>query len=259
YIVARKRAANPVFVFGTWKIEILGAYSSALILGIAGILMVFTSVERLLNPLMIHYNQALFVAAIGFVVDLVCAAILHRGPHLHSAAHGHDHDHSHGHDDLNFKSAYLHVIADAMTSVFAIVALLGAKYFSWNWLDPVMGMVGAAMVGRWAFLLLRDSSKILLDREKCTPLSVEIRNRIESDGDSRIHDLHLWRVSDSKYACIISLVTGREYTIDDYRKRLLGVHELAHTTIEINPCGSGLLCGHTGHDSHEHPHPHGHD
>ena len=242
YVLARKHAGDANFAFGTWKIEILGAYSSALVLGMVAILMVYTSVERFIHPLNIHYNEALFVAAIGLVVNLVCAVVLNSGTishmhdhHHHSDAHEHDESH-HAHDDLNLKSAYLHVIADALTSVFAIIALLGAKYFAFNWLDPLMGIVGATLIARWAVLLLKDSSRILLDHETISPLSREIREHIESDGDTRICDLHLWRVADNKYACLISLVTGKTFLLDDYRKRLRDLHELAHVTIEINEC-----------------------
>ena len=130
----------------------------------------------------------------------------------------------------------MHVIADAFTSVFAIVALLGAKYLMFNWLDPLMGIVGALLISRWAALLLKDSAGILLDHAAESPLSIEIREHIESDGDTRISDLHLWKVADNKYACIVALVTSKKYSIDDYRKRLENIPELAHITIEINAC-----------------------
>jgi cation diffusion facilitator family transporter len=247
YFLARKHAANSHFVFGTWKIEILGAYSSAMVLGIVALAMVVTSIGRLLHPLAIHYDQALVVAVIGLIVNLASAGILGGGTHAHGHAHDHPHPHGgstseasrhshdhHGHEDLNLKSAYLHVIADALTSVLAIAALLGAKYFSWNWLDPAMGLAGAALIARWSALLLRDSSGILLDRDTNAPLSKEIREHIESDGNTRICDLHLWKVADAKYACIISLVTSDKFSTGDYRQRLKDVHELAHTTIEIN-------------------------
>jgi cation diffusion facilitator family transporter len=259
YILARKNAENLRFTFGTWKMEILGAYSSALVLGLVAILMVYTSIERLIHPLSIHYNEALFVAVIGLVVNLVCASILNIGHSSHSHDHSydhsydhslhdhsydhsshdhpHDHDHSHpAHDDLNLKSAYMHVIADALTSVFAIIALFGAKYLMLTWLDPLMGIVGALLISRWAALLLKDSAGILLDHEAESPLSNEIRALIESDGDTRISDLHLWKVADNKYACIVALVTAKNYSIDDYRKRLENIPELAHITIEINQC-----------------------
>jgi cation diffusion facilitator family transporter len=229
YIVARKQARNSQFTFGTWKIEILGAYSSALILGLIALVMIFTSIERLLHPLKIGYNEAILVALIGLAVNLVCAFILSKG-----TTHQH-HDH-HDHDDLNLKSAYMHVLADSLTSVFAIIALLGAKFYNLNWLDPTMGILGAVLIGRWAILLLRDSANILLDHVTFPELSREIRQCIESDGDSKICDLHLIQVADEHYSCIISIVTSRDYSISHYKNLLKDVHELAHITIEINEC-----------------------
>jgi cation diffusion facilitator family transporter len=240
YILARKHARNRNFVFGTWKIEILGAYSSALVLGMVALIMVYTSVGRLIHPLNIHYNEALFVAIIGLIINIACATILNIGHGSHFHNHHHDdeatHHSHHSHDDLNFRSAYLHVIADALTSVFAIMAIAGAKFLQFNFLDPLMGIVGAILISRWAFLLLKDSGRVLLDLEIESPLSREIKEHVESDGDARISDLHLWRVADNKYACIIALVAARRCSIDFYKKRLEDIHELAHITIEINEC-----------------------
>jgi cation diffusion facilitator family transporter len=242
YILARKHAENRRFTFGTWKIEILGAYSSALVLGTVAVIMAYTSVERFLHPLSIHYNEALVVAVIGLVVNVVCAIILNIGrkPHSHDLHPGDTagHHSHHSQEDLNLKSAYLHVIADALTSVFALGAIVGAKYLAFTWLDPLMGIVGAVLISRWAALLLKASGRILLDHEIESPLSLEIREHIESDGDTRICDLHVWKVADSKYACIIALVTGKKHSPEDYKKRLEDVHELAHVTIEINECAA---------------------
>jgi len=239
YIMARKYAKDQRFTFGTWKIEILGAYTSAIVLGIVGILMIFSSIERMINPLGIHYNQALFVAILGLLVNLICAAVLNVDDHSHEHVHHHENEHSHHehkHDDLNLKSAYLHVIADALTSVLAIGALLGAKYFKFNWLDPFMGIIGAGLIIRWSYYLLKDTGFILLEREMDDPVADEIRHEIESDGDSKICDLHIWKVAQNKYACIVSLVTGNKYSIEEYKTRLSKVHELAHITVEINKC-----------------------
>ncbi|MBI4976403.1 MAG: CDF family Co(II)/Ni(II) efflux transporter DmeF [Spirochaetes bacterium] len=245
YILARRHARNAAFTFGTWKIEILGAYTSAIVLGIVGAIMIFSSVERLIHPLSIQYSQALLVAVLGLAVNLACAIILNAGGHSHDHSHGHeqhehqddhaDEEHAHRkHDDLNFKSAYLHVVADALTSVLAIGALLGAKYFTFTWLDPFMGLVGAGLIIRWSYSLLKDTGGILLEHETDTLLSDEIRHAIESDGDSKVSDLHIWKVAQHKYACIVSLVTSKKHTTVDYKLRLKKVHELAHTTIEIN-------------------------
>ncbi len=241
YIMARKYSNDQRFTFGTWKIEILGAYTSSIVLGMVGLFMIFSSVERFFNPLGIHYNQALLVAIIGMMVNLACAFILNVKPDdAHEAHHNHDeHGHSHthhSHDDLNLKSAYLHVIADALTSVLVIVALLGAKYLHYNWLDPFMGIVGAILILRWAYYLVRDTAGILLERDLNSKLVQKIKNQIESDGDTKISDLHLWKVAQHKYACIVSLVTGRKQTVEDYKERLHTINELAHVTVEINAC-----------------------
>jgi cation diffusion facilitator family transporter len=235
YAVARKQSENARFTFGTWKIEILGAYSSALFLGFIAVVMVYTSVERLMHPLKIVYDEAIIVAIIGLVVNLVCIIILHKGASSHMHEH-HGHDGHHSHDDLNFSSAYIHVVADSMTSVFAIFALVGAKYYAFNWLDPVMGMVGAFLIARWAAILIKDSASILLDHETVSPLSSEIKELIESDGDSKVCDLHLLQVADDKFAGIISVVTSKKYSIEHYKKRLEKVHGLTHITVEINEC-----------------------
>jgi cation diffusion facilitator family transporter len=241
YIAARKYAKDETFTFGTWKIEILGAYTSAVVLGIVGLIMIFSSVERIINPLNIYYNQALFVAVLGLLVNLVCAIILNSSGHAHEHAHHHHgedkHSHSnHDHEDLNLKSAYLHVVADAVTSVLAIIALLGAKYFNFIWLDPFIGIVGACLIMRWSFLLLKETGGILLEREINNPIADEIKTEIESDGDSKICDMHIWKVAQNKYACIVSLVTARNYSIEAYKARLNKIHELAHVTIEVNEC-----------------------
>ncbi len=239
YILARKYARDNTFAFGAWKIEILGAYTSAIVLGLVGFFMIYASVERIIHPLVIQYNQALFVAILGLMVNVICAII------LNSAGHSHDHDHHHEeheyanpqhHQDLNQKSAYMHVVADALTSVLAIIALLGAKYFNIHQLDPFMGIVGAVLILRWSAHLLSDTAKILLQREMDSPITGEIRELIESDGDTKVSDLHIWQVAQNQYACIVSLVTGKAYSIDDYKARLKDVHELTHVTVEIYQC-----------------------
>ncbi len=241
YVLARKYAKDETFTFGTWKIEILGGYTSAVVLGIVALAMIFSSVERILHPLGIHYNQALFVAILGLLVNLSCAVILQSGGHAHEHEHHHTGEddpsqHQHSHEDLNLKSAYLHVVADALTSVLAIVALLGAKYFRWVWLDPFMGIVGAGLILRWSFTLLKGTGNILLERETDGEIADEIKKEIESDGDSKICDLHLWKVAQNKYACIVSVVTSKDISTEEYRARLSGVHELTHLTIEVNEC-----------------------
>ena len=244
YACARRYAGDRRFAFGTWKIEILGGYTSAIALMGVAALMAFQSVERLLNPSAIHYEQAIAIAVVGLAVNLLCAWWL-RDHH----SHGHDHhDHHHGHDDhhhgdhhgrhhhhdLNQRSAYLHVIADAATSVLAIVALLGGMMFGAAWLDPVMGLVGAALVAVWAWGLVRDSGRILLDAQMDAPVVQEIREAIE-EGDvrARISDLHVWQVGRGKYACTAEVVTDARVEPDVFHKALSLHEEIVHVTIEV--------------------------
>ena len=236
YVYARKYAHDPRFSFGTWKIEVLGGYTSAIFLVMVAGLMVYQSVERLIVPSPIHYNEAIGIAIVGLLVNLVSAWLLKDGHHHgHDHAHGHEH---HGHHDLNLRSAYLHVLADAATSVLAIIALFGGKLWGASWLDPVMGLVGATLVSVWAFGLLRDTGRVLLDAEMNAPVVAEIREVIEASPiKARLCDLHVWRVGKGKYACILSLATDNEVS-PEYFKRQLSIHEeLVHVSIEINRVG----------------------
>jgi cation diffusion facilitator family transporter len=239
YAAARKYAKDPRFAFGTWKIEILAGYTSAVsLLGIAG-LMAFSSIERLFAPSPIHYREAIVIAVIGLVVNVVCAFIL-GGAHHHHGDHGHGHDHHHDHDhhhhDLNLKSAYVHVIADAATSVLAIAALFGGWFFGWAWLDPLMGIVGAVLVAVWAKNLIVDTGKVLLDREMDAPVVAEIREAVEADsGATRIVDLHVWRVGRQSYSCALSVVTSDPALSPQAVRERLAVHEeIVHSTIELH-------------------------
>jgi cation diffusion facilitator family transporter len=239
YAAARKYAKDPRFAFGTWKIEILAGYTSAVsLLGIAG-LMAFSSIERLFAPSPIHYREAIVIAVIGLVVNVVCAFIL-GGAHHHHGDHGHGHDHHHDHDhhhhDLNLKSAYVHVIADAATSVLAIAALFGGWFFGWAWLDPLMGIVGAVLVAVWAKNLIVDTGKVLLDREMDAPVVAEIREAVEADsGATRIVDLHVWRVGRQSYSCAMSVVTSDPALSPQAVRERLAVHEeIVHSTIELH-------------------------
>ncbi|MGE8170914.1 CDF family Co(II)/Ni(II) efflux transporter DmeF [Pseudomonas putida] len=234
YAAARRYASDRRFAFGTWKIEILGGYSSALLLlGVAG-LMAFQSVERLFAPGPIHYDEAIFIAVVGLAVNLICAWLL-RDDHDHHH-HGHEHHHDHGHHhDLNLRSAYLHVIADAATSVLAIIALLAGKLWGAGWLDPVMGLVGAVLVAVWARGLLRDTSRVLLDAEMDAPVVGEVREVVSQlPVAARITDLHVWRVGKDQYACILSLATTGELSAESVRQALAVHEELAHITVEVN-------------------------
>jgi len=233
YAFARRFAHDARFAFGTWKIEVLGGYTSAILLVLVAGSMLFQSVERLISPSPIHYDLAIVIAIVGLLVNLACAWLLKDG-HGHDHHHG-EHEHGHHHHDLNLRSAYIHVIADAATSVLAILALIGGKYWGASWLDPVMGIAGAGLVAVWSFGLLRDSGRVLLDAEMNAPVVAEIREVIAaSPSKAEICDLHVWRVGKGKYACILSLVTTDE-TSPEYFRRQLGVHEeLVHITIELN-------------------------
>jgi cation diffusion facilitator family transporter len=242
YATARKYATDPRFAFGTWKIEVLGGFASAIFLLGVAIAMVTGSVERILTPQPIHYQEAIAVAVIGLIVNVVCAFILGKAHHHdHGHAHGHSegphHSHEH-HHDLNLKSAYIHVIADAATSVLAIVALTGGWIFGWSWLDPVMGIVGAMLVAVWAKGLLVETGKVLLDREMDHPVVDEIREVIENEAANstvQITDLHVWRVGKKVYSCALTVVTNdRTLTPRDIRQRLSVHEEVVHSTIEIH-------------------------
>ena len=235
YGAARRFAHDTRFAFGTWKIEVLGGYTSALFLVLIAGLMLYQSIERLVAPTPIHYDQAIAIAVVGLVVNLTCVWLLKDG-HGHDHRHAHHDQETHGHHhDLNLRSAYLHVIADAATSVLAIVALIGGKFWGASWLDPVMGIAGAGLVTVWAYGLLRDSGRVLLDAEMNAPVVAEIREVIEASPiKANVCDLHVWRVGKGKYACILSLVTT--YDVEpDYFKRQLRVHEeLVHISVEVN-------------------------
>jgi cation diffusion facilitator family transporter len=220
YILARKLSKDTRYTFGTWKIEILGAYTSALILGLMGIFVLIISIQRLFNPISINYNYALLVATIGLVVNIICALILQSNNKQEK--------------DLNLKSAYLHVIVDAMTSIFAIIALLGAKYLNLNFLDPLMGLVSAFLIFRWTYSLIKDSASILLDKQTDLTLAENIISTIESDGESKVIDLHLWKLAADKYACIICVKNNGGHKLEDYKIRLKSYKELAHINIEIH-------------------------
>ncbi len=235
YIFARRFALDARFAFGTWKIEVLGGYTSAILLMMVAALMMFQSIDRLLSPSPIYYDQAIAIAIAGLVVNLVCAWLLKDG---HGAGHHHHHaDHDHGphHGDLNLRSAYLHVIADAATSVLAIFALIGGKFWGAIWLDPVMGIVGAVLVAVWAYGLLRDSGRVLLDAEMNAPVVTEIREVIDASPiKAEISDLHVWRIGKDKYACILGLITAEAASPEYFRQQLRVHEELAHVTVEVN-------------------------
>ena len=252
YTLARRLARDERFAFGTWKIEILGGYTSAIFLVGVVIYMGWESVTRLFHPAPIAFTEAIAIASLGLLVNLCSAWLLagaggagHSHSHAQGHAHGHEqengteHGHSHRahalHHDLNLRSAYVHVAADAATSVLAIAALAGGKYLGATWLDPVMGIVGSVIVAAWAFTLLRDTGRILLDAEMDAPVVARIRNAVCGGSvATTIEDLHVWRVGKGKFACVLSVETAEAVSPDEIRS-LLSVHEeLTHVTVEVN-------------------------
>lgn len=231
YRYAKKYENNPAFTFGTGKVTVLGGFSSAVALAVVALVMVVESLERIMNPETIYFNQAIAVAGIGLLVNIISAFML-RDEHGHS----HQHDHDHHHHDHNLRAAYMHVLADAMTSLLAIFALLAGKYIGWNWLDPVMGIVGAAVITRWSYGLLKETGPILLDASIEEEYQRAIKAAIEKDSDNRISDIHVWKVGANHYAAIISLVTHFPNTIEHYKSLLSDFNRLSHVTIEVQEC-----------------------
>jgi len=246
YLLARRYAADHRFAFGTWKIEVLAGFASALLLVVVALFMIGESLLRFWAPAAIGFDEALVVAVVGLLVNLLSAWLL-RDQHDHGHGHGDDahshaergHAHAHGAPgkDLNRHAAFIHVLTDALTSVAAIIALLGGKLFGWGWLDPAMGIIGALVILVWARGLLRDTAKALLDREMDDPLVGKVREALERVPDTEVTDLHLWRVGRSQYSCILSVVTHQPHTADRYKAALQPFTQLVHITAEVNRCG----------------------
>jgi cation diffusion facilitator family transporter len=242
YAYARKHAQDRRFTFGTWKVEVLGGYTSAVLLMGVAVYMAWQSVDRLMSPVAIDYDRAIAVGAVGLVVNLVCAWLLKDADgydhgHGHGHGHGQNHDHQdhHDHTDLNLRAAYLHVVADAATSVLAIIALFGGKWWGAVWLDPLMGIAGAVLVAVWAWGLLRQSGRVLLDANGDAPVADEIRDAVAAlQVKAAITDLHVWQVGKGKFACIVGVVADQPLAPDVVR-RAIGIHEeLVHITVEVN-------------------------
>lgn len=228
YGYAKRHASSSRYSFGTGKVGDLGGFASALILGMVSLAIGVESVMRLLQPTEVQFGTATLIAIVGLIVNIVSALLLGHG---HS--HGHDHDH-HGHGDNNLKSAYVHVIADALTSVLAIAALLAGRYLGWVWLDPVIGIVGAVVIARWAWSLMGVTSAVLLDQTD-ELVAEEIRELVETPGDATITDLHVWRVGPEAHAAIVSVLGEATANAESIRERLKPVHEVSHLTVEFRP------------------------
>jgi cation diffusion facilitator family transporter len=239
YYYGRRNAANVEFSFGTGKISVLGGFTSAIILSMVALIMAAESIHRLFAPVTIHFAEAIGIACGGLAVNVISAFLLKDDPHHHHHGHdGHSHDdHGHHHHDLNMRAAYLHVLADAFTSLTAITALVAGRYLHWVILDPVMGLIGTVVIASWAWTLIRDTSVILLDRTPAkTDLPEVIRSTVESDGDSLVADLHVWQVGSNKYAAIICIVAHDPKEPGVYRDALREHEELVHVTVEVQTC-----------------------
>ncbi|ESS72543.1 hypothetical protein MGMO_53c00020 [Methyloglobulus morosus KoM1] len=242
YRYSRRHAHDDKFAFSSGKVGVLGGFASSVALGVVALMMLIESSERILTPRIIQFDHALLVAGFGLFINFVCALLL-----KDSHQHGHSHEHGHHHDH-NLKAAYFHVLADALTSVLAIVALYSGKTYGWNWLDPVMGMVGALIISRWSFSLMKETSPVLLDESIAVKQKTAIKDIIESDADNRIADLHVWRVGPDHFAAIISVVSHNPKAPDYYKallmqsqslKRRGGGLRLGHITVEVHQCQGG--------------------
>lgn len=230
YWFARRHRHSAQYSFGTWKVSVLGGFTSAVVLGVVALLIASESIFRLIDPRAISFDQAIGVAIIGLVVNLASAWLLRDGHH-----HGHDHPH-HEHHDHNLRAAYLHVLADALTSLTAIFALLCGKLFGWAWMDPAMGIVGSLVIGRWAYGLVRQTSAVLLDGDVAPSTLAALRAALVRESDDLVADLHVWRVGPGRLAAIAVVVSHDPQTPEAYKARMQEAFELAHVTVEVNRC-----------------------
>lgn len=242
YRYARKHADNPAYAFGTGKVSVLGGFASAVALAVVALVMLVESMHRIIDPQLIRFDSAIGVACLGLFINIV-SAILLKDNHEHTHEHEHEHEHHHHHHDHNLRAAYLHVLADALTSVLAIVALLSGKYFGWNWLDPVMGIVGAVIITRWSYGLMKQTGPILLDESIDRDYQQAVKQAIETDSDNRLADFHIWKVGANHYAAILSIVTHFPKPTAYYKELLRGFDKLSHVTIEINECKEQACLG----------------
>ncbi|MDE1165468.1 MAG: CDF family Co(II)/Ni(II) efflux transporter DmeF [Pseudomonas sp.] len=233
YAYARRNANNARYSFGTGKVGDLGGFASALILGLVSLGIAVESVMRLLQPAEVQFGTAALIAVVGLLVNIVSALLLGHGhSHDHDHAHDHDHEHHHAGHDNNLRSAYVHVIADALTSVLAIAALLAGRYLGWVWLDPAVGIAGAVVIARWSWTLMKSSASVLLDQTDAQ-MAADIRTRVEQPGDATVTDLHVWRVGPQAHAAIVSVLAHPPLDADSVRERLKPVHAISHLTVEL--------------------------
>jgi len=257
YVYARHHLNDDRFAFGTGKFGDLASFASAIVLSMIALLIGYESIERLLHPVEIAYGEAIGIALVALCVNLASAWLLgddHGHDHHHGPDEGHDLDHNHDHDhddhhghadthdhhqpdrrDLNLRAAYVHVLADAATSVLAIAGLLAARFFGWNFMDPIVGLAGMTVILSWAYGLIRDAGAVLLDTVPDRGLANAVRARLEVDGD-RVADQHLWRVGPGHYAAVLTVVSDRPQAPARYKARLAGLAGLSHVTVEVQPC-----------------------
>jgi cation diffusion facilitator family transporter len=229
YYYARRHSDSPHYSFGTGKVGVLGGFTSAVVLAVIALLMGLASIQRLFSPRAIAFDEAIAVAIIGLAVNVISAFLLQEKPHSHPAKKFRDH---------NLRAAYLHVLADALTSLLAIVALSTGKAFGWIWMDPIMGIVGALIISRWSYGLSVETGRVLLDRDVNPQAIEEIRSKIEADADNRVSDIHVWRVGTDHLSAIVSIVTHYPQAPEHYKKLLADYDEITHVTVEVNPCDS---------------------
>lgn len=229
YAYARRHRSDPRFTFGTGKVGALGGFAGAVMLAVVALMIALESVSRWIAPVPIRYNEAIAVAVLGLVVNLLSAWLLHDD-------HEHEHEHDHAHTDHNLRAAYFHVLSDALTSVLAIGALLAAKWLGWLWIDATVGLVGAGVISRWAYYLIRDTAAELLDAEPDEALKREMRATLESEAGTQVADIHVWQVGPHRKAVILSLVSHQPLSPAHYKRLLKGFTEIAHLTVEVNPC-----------------------
>jgi len=234
YAYARRHAHDERFAFGTGKFGELAGYTSAIVLAVIAVMIGYESTTRLIAPVPIRFTEAIAVAVLGLGVNLVSAWLLSGGgDHDHHHHEHHDHHHHHAHVDHNLRSAYLHVLADAMTSVLAILGLLAGMFYGWIWMDAVVGIIGAAVIASWSWSLLRSSGAVLLDARADDALAAEVRRRLERDGD-RVADLHLWRLGPGHMGLIVSIVSALPQQPESYKALLAGLPRLSHITVEVH-------------------------
>jgi len=239
YAYARRHAQSPRFAFGTWKVEVLGAFASAVVLGVVALLIAWESLVRFQAPVAIRFDEAIAVAVLGLAVNLASAWLLRERAHEHAPAPGGAAGERRPvHRDHNLRAAYLHVLSDALTSIFAIAALSAGKLLGWVWLDAAVGLLGAAIIGRWALGLLRETSSILLDGDVEPDLAERVRRELEGDADTQVADLHIWRVGPEHLYAVVSLVTHLPRHPEVYKSRLEDSLGLRHVTIEVNVCSA---------------------